>query len=111
MSEQQGHTPGPWTVDLENTFECRVPVVRDSRGMMVARTSGTLIHSETELEGNARLIAAAPDLLAACETYVNEAGISDLLDAIGRAPNLMEAARMAWPGLFAAVAKARGGLG
>ena len=60
------YTPGPW----EAGWWCRVPTVFDSRG------NGTValatVHDMTtgDPEANARLIAAAPDLLAACEKMV-----------------------------------------
>ena len=66
------HTPGPWHSDeplLIGRF-----LIRDDAGEIVAEVCG-LPWSETETEGNARLIAAAPELLTAlkqllgfCET-------------------------------------------
>ena len=57
------HTPGPWEAGHYNG----TPTIFDSRG------NGTIplatVHDVTtgDPEANARLIAAAPDLLAACE--------------------------------------------
>ena len=56
------HTPGPWQVNHNNPFR-----ISDSDGVIrgcapIAETCGTL----NEKRANARLIAASPDLLAAC---------------------------------------------
>ena len=81
------HTPGPWVVDGSR--------VRGSGGRdWVCETSPGGRFSKSVREENdadARLIAAAPDLLAACETAERL-----LLDGVGR-----EKVR-------AAIAKARG---
>jgi hypothetical protein len=53
------HTPGPWTVGFGAT-DCRWPQVESGDGV-IARTYGS------RDEENARLLAAAPDLLAACK--------------------------------------------
>jgi len=55
------HTPGPWTVDVED--ECRVIDVQDCT---VARTDYVEIEEERDWQvANAALIAAAPALLEA----------------------------------------------
>ena len=56
---QVGHTPGPWKVYGATKQDCKV---MDSRGreMAIVRRS---IESPEEAEFNARLIAAAPELL------------------------------------------------
>jgi hypothetical protein len=54
------HTPGPWTL---------------IRGFVTA-ADGLLLHSgnrpHDEVVANAKLIAAAPDLLAACEEFIHQ---------------------------------------
>ena len=55
------HTPGPWKAGM--VVSCWF--VFGDRGLTVASVS-----SRTAEEANARLIAAAPALLAACEAYV-----------------------------------------
>ena len=50
-------SPGPWTATSS--------VVRDEGGWLIANCKTETLTPE-EVEGNARLIAAAPDLLAAC---------------------------------------------
>ena len=62
------HTPGPWTTDPE----CGNETVLGSDGIMVADCSITVLHVTYRTyaidRANARLVAAAPDLLAACES-------------------------------------------
>lgn len=58
-----GHTPGPWSIDKEERW-----VIHEPEGK-----SGTLVVPEIYLDddeaiANARLIAAAPDLLEALES-------------------------------------------
>jgi len=55
------HTLGPWTVD-DNYIMCRY----DGNGNYICRMLGR----GEETDANARLIAAAPDLLAALETVM-----------------------------------------
>jgi hypothetical protein len=90
------HTPGPWSVDGEGIKA----IVRDANMMIVAirhRMPGDA-H-----EANARLIAAAPDLLAALNGFViNEQNLNDEHFA-GVQERLMKLAR-------AAIAKATGGV-
>ena len=80
-------------------------VLRDPEvgGPLVA-TEDMAIADVMEMEGgmseaNARLIAAAPDLLAALETLVEEEQPAMLYGDVGRA----------WRAAFAAIAKVRGG--
>ena len=69
------HTPGPWFVFPNG--HC----VGGPTGLLDAdpneKTAGVAmcgmrLRTEEEIEANARLIAAAPDLLAACEDYLRE---------------------------------------
>lgn len=60
------HTPGPWY-----SFQCLPPSIawsiNQSEKSVVASVSGSALHRpDKESEANARLIAAAPELLAAC---------------------------------------------
>ncbi|WP_295196493.1 hypothetical protein [uncultured Brevundimonas sp.] len=78
MGEKQGHTPGPWERDGDFFEVCRVEFEgsgsyttissRSRIGGPVAFAVGTPdMHwrDDAEQDANARLIAAAPDLLAA----------------------------------------------
>lgn len=55
------HTPGPWGVDPKRSF--RVLDVSDN----TICSTGSCDHIRDQWEANAHLIAAAPDLLSACE--------------------------------------------
>ncbi len=63
---QTKHTPGPWTFDRDWR---RIPMIFGADGMPVASIEKGItlkgIPVEPHCEANARLIAAAPDLLAA----------------------------------------------
>lgn len=60
------HTPGPWTVSYQTPF-----LVVDSAHVVIASASGVSSGGASDVSGfeqakaNARLIAAAPELLAA----------------------------------------------
>ena len=56
------HTPGPWNYQEES--DAYTHIVRDSDGKYVC---GCSQHTSGDAEANARLIAAAPELLAACK--------------------------------------------
>ena len=60
------HTPGPWHYAEPNKSHQRPMVWRDSDGYLIADCSGATVVGYDEAKANARLIAAAPDLLAAC---------------------------------------------
>ena len=70
MSESK-HTPGPWRAygfmitggDFRQVAECNMPVGTPGR-----EEDATV----DEDQANARLIAAAPDLLAACEMLISD---------------------------------------
>ena len=71
---QSKHTPGPWFV-FPGTYCVGGPFVPDPGDDPGQRTAavavcGTRLRFKAEAEANARLIAAAPDLLAACEEYL-----------------------------------------
>jgi len=95
----QKHTPGPWKFKVfratEDTFNhCIIANARyDGRFVEVARvftiSDDGIAGSESSI--NARLIAAAPDLLAACEAAIawmgerNYAILAELSSAIAKA--------------------------
>jgi len=57
------HTPGPWWVGEEDSFDGIAVMYRDG---MVPVANVQTGYTDRNSEANARLIAAAPDLLAAC---------------------------------------------
>ena len=73
MSSKQ-HTPGPWTiVSTFNASDCDGKLLCSIEGadLYLAEVWGD-IGSKEEAEANARLIAAAPDLVAACKMWLAE---------------------------------------
>lgn len=69
MSEPKPtHTPGPWIVLHENDMSI-ITKSEFSQGEVVAQLS---TWGDSELKANAQLIAAAPDLLAACKSLLSE---------------------------------------
>lgn len=83
------HTPGPWF--SVNTKDC--PNVMTNGGFLIAETRGI------NCEANARLITAAPDMLAALEAFVG----SRKGDGMGWTLDSLEAMARE------AIAKAKGG--
>lgn len=98
MGQQGGHTAGPWDVvfDRDDRRSLRVSAP-GGKYIAVCVERGSLIRDQAEFEANARLIAAAPELLDALEEVVTDLQFSE-------APqhrNLVTLAR-------AAIAKAKG---
>lgn len=66
------YTPGPWTLRLEDHNDCPVIQVMGLGDVRVAEIPFyTGLHPEDD--GDARLISAAPDLLAALKAVMSEA--------------------------------------
>lgn len=63
----QGFTPGPWVVQRAADAYC----IASIGNLVIMPSSGKVKHDNTEAD--ARLIAAAPDLLEALEMIVAEA--------------------------------------
>ena len=89
------HTQGPWEFEL--MLDKRYAVYGQNARHRIATISNYVEHDDFD---NARLIAAAPELLEALEDLVNEIGITwqGLTIGIDRMEKAM-----------AAIAKARGG--
>ena len=106
ISEATKHTPGPWVVDgggsvSSKDYEC--PVATVSRGMR-----GNPWVTATRM-ANARLIAAAPELLEACHDAI--VGLSAMLDDNETAAERLAAeslALLAIESAEAAIEKAQG---
>jgi hypothetical protein len=66
------HTPGPWTAHPEEGAHIGPVVKENAWGEVVALVSyaGAPRGDSAESNANARLIAAAPDLLVALENFV-----------------------------------------
>ena len=102
MTASDGHTPGPWLVGLAHTkedggdgyFEIEAPVlgVRSE----ASGDFGRVAVVEFATEADARLMAAAPELLAALKRLV--AGLNETTDAsalVFRARAALDAIRKA----------------
>lgn len=95
------HTPGPWKVSRSDKDGAEVKAIAEIAwcgvGAAYSMVSGVTQHIDAEeCRANARLIAAAPELLAALEDLERTAGLAASHDDPARV-----AAR-------AAIAKARG---
>lgn len=92
------HTPGPWTMHPRGKDGAEVRAITSVAWCGIALThgvSGSQVIRADEAQANARLIAAAPDLLAACELMLTVYGLSQ------EAPHATDVMR-------AAVARAKG---
>jgi hypothetical protein len=100
------HTPGPWTcrpisdrtLNHHRGFEIRGPETAQSIRDVL----------ENEVEANARIIAAAPELLNGCELGVMMLGIEARMHRENHAPKKAEAVEKAIAVIRAAIAKAEG---
>lgn len=99
------HTPGPWTLgsrvvsaDTHDTFNVAVALLSS------AREAPEL--SRDERAANGRLIAAAPDLLAACERVID--ALKDHVLIAASLDGARTQGREICSLLNAAIAKARG---
>lgn len=71
MSVRQKHTPGPWAV---HPGCAQVDAFTPTPVAVCRLLWPTDVRGEEETEANARLIAAAPDLLAALDGLLHEVG-------------------------------------
>ena len=65
MTNETKHTPGPWYVGMKPG-----PIIYGLRGAQVADLSARMVPDD-ETRGNVRLVAAAPELLAALRELVD----------------------------------------
>ena len=90
---QTTHTPGPWFIDGTASDDCLDVYHHNGRICMIYcdSTQNPTAEDLAEAEANARLIAAAPDLLAALSNIIlsSDANCGDSL------ANAIEAARNA----------------
>lgn len=66
------HTPGPWNLEAHKDGAFTVSVMLTPISQMVICARNQLGGRADESVANAKLIAAAPDLLAALEVVVND---------------------------------------
>ncbi|MGO4718068.1 hypothetical protein AB4071_02925 [Stenotrophomonas sp. 2MCAF14_2] len=71
------HTPGPWAYQEDS--DAYTHIVRGPNNRFICQLNQS---TSAEIEANARLIAAAPELLEACQTFAEwlrrEEGVGDL---------------------------------
>ena len=72
------HTPGPW-VATQNEAAAWAITTAGPLVMFVCEVNGPYTPSMDRYEADARLIAAAPDLLAACELVLKRWGCYDFV--------------------------------
>ena len=91
------HTPGPWTIKYRTPGRNKRPSTTNftfgifANGKVVARTSAFgcrkqtngFIEMNSEQAANARLIAAAPELLATCQELISRLDIVRLRGYVG----------------------------
>jgi len=86
MNKNTTHTPAPWLMidgnfvyslnnDKTNRFDCAIRRGYIKQGYLQEQYERT---SQEEIEANAALICAAPDLLAACELFIELFDNSDM---------------------------------
>jgi hypothetical protein len=80
MSEQAKHTPGPWTYGIRRDGSIWLSL-GDHKTPKAAHYQGDLCATEAD----ARLIAAAPALLEACERLIGRAAYTSEDAAFARA--------------------------
>lgn len=101
MSAQ--HTPGPWLTDRNNVHIGQIATIHHCKGNdWIEVWSTNWPEGEDAQEANASLIAAAPELLEACEKALS--GFSLLIAT----DDLTESERDQVSSLKAAIAKAKG---
>lgn len=103
------HTPGPWTWAPND----RDVVILGDGGELVAAMRPTTEPRDIEQRlVDARLIAAAPELLAACRALVDCQGHSSLHDMVTKPMTEPEALALeqTWFQATKAIAKAKGGV-
>lgn len=93
------HTPGPWEAVGDRDDE-GIMIVQSATGGEVCDIVSTLGYAEAD-EANARLIAAAPDLLEALVDFVEQVEAYDRLHGANSCAISPDAARLA-------IAKAEG---
>ncbi len=64
------HTPGPWRIANEESLRIRAPEANDATVATITQISLSVRWDPETVSANARLIAAAPDLLEACRMMI-----------------------------------------
>ena len=75
-----GHTPGPWKLKLGKGMEYTY-LVADRKGQDIANWAHYHNATKAQTKANARLIAAAPDLLESLILLANQTNSTELAKA------------------------------
>ena len=87
------HTPGPWEVSIDIASAGQRATIMHRTGVVAITSFST---NTTLIEANARLIAAAPDLLEACECFlIASKGTFKFLEATEKARKAIAKAKEA----------------
>ena len=78
------HTPGPWIAEPADMFGDHNIVLRDSDDCRAVAAVVSNMRPEAEVAGNARLIAASPDLLALAYQYLSDLRYPPIGDSVQR---------------------------
>ena len=76
MSRMPSFTPGPWKIDKQHTLDVYAQPDENHIGPTLVATAKNIDYPFTKAEANARLIAAAPELLAICQEIANDSRIN-----------------------------------
>ena len=100
MKTQTQHTRGPWNVGDDSPNEYEGPTIENADNVIAVILIDDINDSSPEERANARLIAAAPDLLAAlkmCEDVIGRARLEGKLsdNALSPVNDALVAARAA----------------
>jgi hypothetical protein len=92
MDTNDKHTPGPWSVITPPSFTLDTRHVHSAAGETVATVTGCGVFADV---ANARLIAAAPDMLAALRDLVAQVAAYESIHGANTSPICPDAARAA----------------
>ncbi len=98
------HTKGEWKADISLTYGSQPRVGTDDKLVCCVGNGVDPVVAQEEWEANARLIAAAPDLLVACRKLVEWHGARDNHEVLLKADDQNHEIRVA----MIAIAKAEG---
>ena len=73
MEQKAAHTPAPWLIEWNAAQSGEGHYITDSKDMVeLSRIAAVLFHDDAdgETRANARLLAAAPELLEACKRMI-----------------------------------------
>lgn len=106
QAETTAHTPGPWTYEVEKVSGPHLTqTFIFAHGDVIGRAYADSKRDNSQ--ANASLIAAAPDLLAACEAICNET-FDAAVNGRGETNITPEAVERIYEAARIAIAKARG---